>query len=85
MKVNCSGSPMSVAAVLASFRAVRRVSEPPSALPLAATSLDALKAGFETVLVEDGCRGVGDDTSAEALAEMRQAGVQFCRGSEVVG
>lgn len=48
-----------------------------------ATVLDAIKAGFETVLIEDGCRGVSDETTARALSDMRAAGVQFCRGSEV--
>ena len=48
-----------------------------------ATALDAVKLGFETVLVEDGCRGVSDEGSALALSEMRAAGVVFCRGSEV--
>lgn len=48
-----------------------------------ATALDAIKAGFETVLVEDGCRGVSDEDTARALSEMRVAGVIFCRGSEV--
>lgn len=49
-----------------------------------ATALDAIKAGFEAVLVEDGCRGVSEESTAQALAEMRAAGVVFCRGSEVV-
>lgn len=48
-----------------------------------ATALDALQAGFETVLVEDGCRGVADETAATALAEMRAAGIQFARGADI--
>ena len=48
-----------------------------------ATALDALAAGFETVLVEDGCRGVNDETAAAALVEMRAAGVIFCRGGDI--
>lgn len=48
-----------------------------------ATVLDAIREGFETVLVEDGCRGVNDETTALALSEMRAAGAVFCRGSEV--
>lgn len=48
-----------------------------------ATALDALHAGFETVLVEDGCRGVDDDASAQAIAALREAGVSLCRGVEV--
>jgi len=50
-----------------------------------ATALDAHNAGFETILVEDGCRGVGDDTAKAALAEMRQAGIVFCRGGDITG
>ena len=48
-----------------------------------ATALDALQEGFETLLVEDGCRGVNDETSAQALAEMRAAGVIFCKGGDI--
>lgn len=48
-----------------------------------ATALDAVKAGFETVLVGDGCRGITEETSARALAEMRAAGVVTCRGGDV--
>ena len=46
------------------------------------TALDARSLGFETVLIEDGCRGVGlkaGDVEA-ALAEMRAAGVGFVQG-----
>ncbi len=48
-----------------------------------ATVLDAIKLGFETVLVEDACRGVDDEGTVRALSEMRTAGAVFCRGSEV--
>ncbi len=48
-----------------------------------ATAMDALQAGFETVLVEDGCRGVDDDGSVVAIAAMREAGVVLCRGVEI--
>lgn len=41
------------------------------------TSLDALAAGFEVYLVEDAIRGVAEDTTAAALAELEGAGV--CR------
>lgn len=50
-----------------------------------ATALDAVRAGFETVLVEDGCRGVNEDSTITALSEMRAAGVAFHRGAEVTG
>ncbi len=41
------------------------------------TALDAARAGFVTTLVEDGCRGVGLGPTdvADALAELRAAGV----------
>jgi nicotinamidase/pyrazinamidase len=43
-----------------------------------ATALDALKCGFKVVVLEDACRGVGDDTAREALDAMRRAGVVLC-------
>lgn len=43
------------------------------------TALDAIKAGFDTVLVRDACRGVDNPPGSEeaAVQEMRQAGVQI--------
>lgn len=41
-----------------------------------ATSLDALRAGFEVVLLEDAVRGVAPDTTRDALEELRHAGVR---------
>ena len=50
------------------------------------TVLDALRLGFDVVVVEDGIRGVevepGD--SERAIAEMRAAGAHFARSGEVV-
>lgn len=40
-----------------------------------ATALDAVRAGYRVTLVEGLCRGVAPETSATALAEMKQAGV----------
>lgn len=48
-----------------------------------ATVLDAVKAGFETVLIEDGCRGVDDGQSAAALEEMTAAGVVRIRSASL--
>jgi len=49
------------------------------------TALDARRLGFRTVLVEDGTRGVelqpGD--VARAVEEMRAAGVEVVRSTEV--
>lgn len=49
------------------------------------TVLDARRLGFETVLVEDGCRGVnlaaGD--SARAIEEMRAAGAAVTRSGDL--
>ena len=47
------------------------------------TALDALEEGFQAVLIEDGCRGVADETTQAALDEMRKAGVIACRSGEV--
>jgi len=49
-----------------------------------ATALGAIEAGFETVLIEDGCRGVAEDTTRAALDDMAQAGVQTCRSGDLV-
>jgi nicotinamidase/pyrazinamidase len=49
------------------------------------TALDARQLGFETYLIEDGCRGVdvrpGD--SQRAIEQMRQAGVKVMQSSEI--
>lgn len=49
------------------------------------TVLDALKSGFETVLVEDACRGIDipPGTVVESVAEMRQAGALVVRAEDV--
>lgn len=41
-----------------------------------ATALDARRAGFEVVLVEDAVRGVAPETVAQALRDMDEAGVE---------
>ncbi len=40
-----------------------------------ATALDALKAGYKVTVIEGLCKGVAPDTTAKALAEMKQSGV----------
>ncbi|HOD50807.1 MAG TPA: nicotinamidase [Candidatus Hydrogenedentes bacterium] len=49
------------------------------------TVLDAIREGFEVVLVEDACRGIDipRGTAAEALAEMRQTGAVLVRAEDV--
>lgn len=47
------------------------------------TARDALKAGFEVVVIEDACRGVAAASTAAALDAMKAAGVHLCRSSEV--
>jgi nicotinamidase/pyrazinamidase len=42
-----------------------------------ATALDAVKQGFETRVLPDLCAGVAADSTAAALAEMREAGVRL--------
>lgn len=49
------------------------------------TALDAVSLGFETTVIEDGCRGVGlapGDIEA-AKADLRAAGVSFCQSHEL--
>lgn len=48
-----------------------------------ATAIDAAQLGFRTVLVEDGCRGVGMKPTdvPDALAAMRAAGVVITRAA----
>lgn len=48
-----------------------------------ATALDAIAAGFETWVFEDAIRGVGEETTRTALAELRAAGVQFTSTGEL--
>jgi nicotinamidase/pyrazinamidase len=49
------------------------------------TALDAVGEGYETYLIEDGCRGVNlrPDDSANAIAEMKAAGVFIANSAEV--
>jgi nicotinamidase/pyrazinamidase len=39
-----------------------------------ATALDAIRAGFQVIVIEELCRGVAPDTSQEALEEMKGSG-----------
>ncbi len=50
------------------------------------TALDAQKLGFQSAVVIDGCRGVNvnPSDSEAAVAEMRQAGVQIVRSSDLL-
>ncbi len=48
-----------------------------------ATALDAQREGFETWVLMDACRGVGEDTTAAALAEMRESGIHFTSTGEL--
>ena len=40
-----------------------------------ATALDAANAGFDTVVLLDHCAGVAVDTTTEAIAAMKAAGI----------
>ena len=42
-----------------------------------ATALDAVRAGFETTLLESMCAGVAPDSTRAAVAEMTEAGVRI--------
>ena len=48
-----------------------------------ASALDAAKAGFDAVVVEDACRGFDAAKAAAAVAEMKKAGVKVVRSAEV--
>ena len=49
------------------------------------TALDAIEEGFRVHLIEDACRGVNlaPDDTAQALTQMRNAGVQVIRSGDV--
>lgn len=49
------------------------------------TALDAVKLGFKTYLIEDGCRGVNLNPNdvADAIEEMRKAGVKVIQSGEL--
>lgn len=48
------------------------------------TALDARKAGFETYVIEDACRGIDADGSlAKALQNMENAGIKRIRSADV--
>jgi nicotinamidase/pyrazinamidase len=50
------------------------------------TALDARKAGFETYVVEDACRGIDADGSlAKAWADMAKAGINRIQSSDIDG
>jgi nicotinamidase/pyrazinamidase len=50
------------------------------------TALDARKAGFETYVVEDACRGIDADGSlAKAWAGMAKAGINRIQSSDIAG
>lgn len=48
-----------------------------------ATVLDARREGFAVCLLQDACRGVAEDTTSAALAQMRAAGVEFVATGEL--
>ena len=51
---------------------------------MAWTALDARKAGFETYVVEDACRGIDTQGSmAKAWADMAKAGVKRIQSTDI--
>lgn len=50
------------------------------------TALDAVRLGFKTRLIRDGCRGVELQTGdiERALAEMQKAGISICSSSDLM-
>ena len=51
------------------------------------TALDALRLGFETMVVADACRGVevNEGDTARAIEEMRRAGARIVESQEILG
>ena len=47
------------------------------------TALDAAKEGFACVVVLDACRGVAEESTESAIAEMRAAGIGFCQTGDL--
>lgn len=49
------------------------------------TALDAVRLGFKTTVIEDGCRGVEREPGdvARTLKELRQAGVELVRSTDI--
>ena len=48
------------------------------------SALDARKAGFETYVIEDACRGIDNQGSlAKAWADMTKAGVKRIKSDEI--
>jgi len=48
-----------------------------------ATAIDLVRAGFQVAVVEQLCRGVTSETSAQALREMRQEGVKLTKELDI--
>ena len=46
-----------------------------------ATALDAARGGFRTRVLTDLCAGVSPETTEQALAELREAGVEIVEGA----
>lgn len=47
------------------------------------TAIDAAELGYKTYLVMDGCKGISNDTSKEAITNMKKAGVSFISSKDV--
>lgn len=49
-----------------------------------ATALDAVKSGFEVIVISDHCAGVAEDTTEAALREMKKAGIMVVTEAEYI-
>lgn len=47
------------------------------------TAIGAIKAGFSTVLIEDGCRGIEEEATGNAIRDMQDAGVLIRNSREI--
>jgi len=45
------------------------------------TAMDALKSGFNVIVIEDLCRGVAQDTTRAAVEQMKQAGIKLLQST----
>jgi nicotinamidase/pyrazinamidase len=48
-----------------------------------ATAIDAAKAGYQVIVVEDLCKGVAPDTTQKALEEMKAQGIQVVKTADM--
>jgi len=48
-----------------------------------ATAIDAAKAGYQVIVVEDLCKGVAPDTTKQAIQDMKAQGIQIVQSADL--